>query len=106
LPPGFVDARDESPGMGGLCLPQLPSKAPTKTQLTIDFLILLGISVTQLGVSHLAPRWLWPLFFVMGIAFFFAAGVFLILEHRRPKLQLKKPLPKPEIFLNLSKHQN
>ena len=66
------------------------------------FLILLGIYVTQLGDSHVAPRWLWPLFFVTGITFFFAAAVFLILEQRRPKLKIKKPLPKPEIFLNLS----
>src|SRR5207245_11376121 len=65
-------------------------------------LILLGLSVTQLGNPHLVPRWLGLLLIILGIMFFFAAAVFLILEYRRPKLQLKKPLPKPEISLNLS----
>jgi len=67
-------------------------------------LILLGTSVGQLGNHHFVPRWLdLPLIFV-GIACLIAASVYLVLEYRTPKLQLKKPLPKPEISLNLSNH--
>jgi hypothetical protein len=67
-------------------------------------LILLGISFAQLGNPHLVPRWLGLLLIFVGSMFFFAAAVFLILEYRRPKLQLKKPLPKPEFSLNLSNY--
>jgi sulfite exporter TauE/SafE len=67
-------------------------------------LILIGTALGGLGRFHLVARWLDLILLIVQFTCLIAASVYLVLEYRTPKLQLKKPLPKPEISLNLSDH--
>ena len=82
------------------CKARLRLKNPSRS----NFLLLFGLSLTGLGGSHLAPRWLGLLLIIIGIMLGVAAFVFFVGEIRKPVLQTKKPLPQPESVLNLSNH--
>jgi hypothetical protein len=60
------------------------------------------MSLTGLGISHVAPRWLWLPLLIMGTTLSIGALVFFVWELWNPKLEIKKPLPEPETILHLS----
>jgi hypothetical protein len=86
--------------------PSCRARLRQKSTLRSNHLLLFGLSLASLGGFHFAPRWLKLLFIVLGLVSYLAAFVILLFEARSPELQLKKPLPKPEIVLNLNNLNN
>ena|SRR5260370_1245947 len=82
------------------CKARLRSRLPSQ----LNYLIIFGISLTGLGGSHFAPRWLFLVLIMAGMTLNLAALIFLILEVQNPKLQIRKPLREPETALRLSNH--